>query len=299
MRKGVISILLVEDNPGDARLVSEMLKECITLSFRLTHAGRLEDALEMLKAESFDIALLDLDLTDSSGLATLERFVRQEPGIPVIVLTGFANEDMGLQALQRQAGDYLVKGRIDGDLLIRSIRHSIERKRIEQEMARERANLQTIFDFVNVGMLLISEDGVVRRVNHAVSQWVGKDLSGLCGIRPGNLVGCIYAIASSAPCGGTAHCASCPIRNTFESAFRSGQSVHGVEAEVTLMVEGREVRMWLELNADLLILGGERHVILAMSDITERKGREAELHRLNRTLKALSDTNQAMIRARD
>ena len=112
-----------------------------------------------------------------------------------------------------------------------------------------------------------------------VSRWVGKDLSAGGGAQPGDLAGCIHALASPAGCGHTPHCASCPIRNTFESVLRSGQAIHDVETEATLSIEGNEARLWLEASADPLIIDGKRHVILALNNITARKRAEEELRR--------------------
>ena len=141
-------------------------------------------------------------------------------------------------------------------------------KRAEERQAQERANLQSIFDVVNVGMLLIDESGAVRRVNDTVSRWFNKNLEGCIGVQPGDLVGCVHALAEPAGCGHTARCKSCPIRNTFESVLRTGRPVHDVESEALLSIEGKEVRLWLEASADPLLLDGRRHVVLALNNIT-------------------------------
>ncbi len=153
------------------------------------------------------------------------------------------------------------------------------------------AHLQTIFDAVNVGLLLINEEGVVKQVNHTLSRWVGRDVAAYPSAQPGDFVGCIHAIGDPAGCGHTAHCATCPIRNTFESALRSGQPVHDVEAETRLAVGGEEVRLWLTVSADPLVLEGKQHAILSMNNITERKQYEAELHQ---TAEELRRSNQEL-----
>ena len=83
-----------------------------------------------------------------------------------------------------------------------------------------------------------------------------------------------------AGCGHTAHCASCPIRNTFESVLRSGKPVHGIPAEATILVNGKEARLWLEVSADPLTLDGRPHVLLTLTDITERRRAEDAVQRL-------------------
>ncbi len=153
------------------------------------------------------------------------------------------------------------------------------------------AHLQTIFDAVNVGLLLINEEGVVKQVNQTLSRWVGRDLAAGSAAQPGDFVGCIHAVGDPAGCGRTAHCATCPIRNTFQSALQSGQAVHDVEVETRLAVGGEEVRLWLAVSADPLLLEGKRHAVLAMNNITERKQYEAELRQ---TAEELRRSNQEL-----
>ena len=153
------------------------------------------------------------------------------------------------------------------------------RKLAEDRQVQERANLQSIFDVVNVGMLLIDESGAVRRVNDTVSRWFGKDLDGCIGVQPGELVGCVHALTDPAGCGRTAYCNACPIRNTFESVFRTGRSLHDVESQARVSIDGHEVALWLEASADPLLLDGQRHVVLALNNITVRKRVEESLQR--------------------
>jgi PAS domain-containing protein len=167
----------------------------------------------------------------------------------------------------------------------------IDRTRAEESLARERSNLQAVFDLVNVGMLLVDETGTVRRVNNAVSRWVGKEVSVLTGDQPGNLIGCVHAIGDPGGCGRTPHCQSCSLRSAFESVLCSGQPVHDVETETVVSVVGRDVHLWLEVNADPLMLEGKRHVIVAMNNIAARKQAElaqaqlvAQLQKANREL---------------
>ncbi|MGA2034174.1 MAG: PAS domain S-box protein [Thermoguttaceae bacterium] len=157
------------------------------------------------------------------------------------------------------------------------IRDITEGKRAEEALAREQANLRAVFDVVNVGMLVIGEDGAVKQVNDTLSRWVRKDVLAWEGGQPGDFVGCVHALAEPAGCGHGPQCASCPIRNTFASVLRTGQPIHDVEAQAILSVDGNEVLLWLEVSADPLILDGRRHVILAMNNITERKRAEQAL----------------------
>ncbi|TMB66030.1 MAG: response regulator [Chloroflexi bacterium] len=122
-----IEVLLVEDNPGDARLVRESLAEVRSRRFNLTHVDRLEDAIRRLERDAFDVVLLDLLLQDSQRLGTLMEIHTQAPKVPIVVFTGLADEVVGLWALSEGAEDYVVKGRLSGDKLAGTLFHAIER----------------------------------------------------------------------------------------------------------------------------------------------------------------------------
>jgi len=135
-----IRLLLVEDNPGDADLVREMLDSTSEAKFELSHVDRLADGLALLAGGGFDAVLLDLGLPDSTGLVTFYGLHAAVPWIPVVVLTGSLDSETGIQAVAAGAQDFLVKGSVDGSTLVRRIRYSVERKRAERTTAdiRER-----------------------------------------------------------------------------------------------------------------------------------------------------------------
>ena len=129
-----MKILLIEDSSADAKLIAEMLKDTEPPAPDLVHAARLSAGLQRISGESFDALLVDLGLPDSKGIDTLKKVLVQAPEVPIIVMTGLADEVTGIQAMQVGAQDYLVKGSVNGDLLIRSIRYAIERKRLMTEL---------------------------------------------------------------------------------------------------------------------------------------------------------------------
>jgi hypothetical protein len=129
-----MKILLVEDNPGDVRLLQEFLWDVTSVKLQLKQAQELEEALNFLEKERFDVILLDLLLPDSEGLETFLKIHHQAPAIPIIVLTGFDDDTLATRAMQEGAQDYLVKGQVNGDLLVRSMRYAIERQRTEEAL---------------------------------------------------------------------------------------------------------------------------------------------------------------------
>ena len=104
-----ISVLVVEDSPADVDLIKETLGEATQAHFEVQTEGRLDRAQHQFAIREFDIVLLDLGLPDSSGLRTLETFLEWETGLPVVVLTGLAEDIIGTQAVELGAQDYLVK----------------------------------------------------------------------------------------------------------------------------------------------------------------------------------------------
>jgi two-component system sensor histidine kinase UhpB len=126
-----IKVLLIEDNKGDSALILEMLKKSETAQFELIHTQRLKSGLSLLEKEKFDLILLDLGLPDSEGLKSFKVTLKKNPTIPIIILTGLANEEIGIKSIKYGAQDYLVKGEFNGKLLVRAIQYAIERKKLE------------------------------------------------------------------------------------------------------------------------------------------------------------------------
>ncbi|MEH2338507.1 hybrid sensor histidine kinase/response regulator [Nostoc sp.] len=128
-----IKVLLVEDNPGDVFLLQEFLKE-VTTVVDLMPVVRLSEALNYLEKEIFDVILLDLSLPDAQGLETFVITHNQAKATPIIVLTGIDDETLAIRAMQQGAQDYLLKGQVTGDLLVRSMRYAIERQRADNAL---------------------------------------------------------------------------------------------------------------------------------------------------------------------
>jgi len=129
-----LHILLMEDNPGDARLTQLLLEEASDFPFNLVHVTSFEQGMSALANGDFDITLVDLSLGDSYGIDTVQSMRQRVPLMPMIVLSGLEDETMAVAALQEGAQDYLVKGQGDGNLIKRSIRYAMERNRVEAQL---------------------------------------------------------------------------------------------------------------------------------------------------------------------
>lgn len=137
-------ILLVEDNPGDARLIEELLREGGFERGSLEHATTLTEALARLEQGGVDVALLDLGLPDSVGFETFLRARQVAPAVPIVVLTGLAGDDLAIRAVQEGAQDYLVKDELNARLLWREIHFAVDRLRaVEAQRVAEQQLLQS------------------------------------------------------------------------------------------------------------------------------------------------------------
>jgi len=145
-------ILMIEDNFRDVRLIQEMLNEVPSFSFEFKHVERLNKGLECLKNDKFDVLLLDLNLPDSSGIDTFIRAYENAPYVPIVILSGAADEDAAITAVQEGAQDYLMKGEVDGKLLARSVFYAIERKQIEEELVKHRDHLEDLVEKRTIGL---------------------------------------------------------------------------------------------------------------------------------------------------
>jgi PleD family two-component response regulator len=138
-----LAVLLVEDNEMDALLVRTLL-DGQGGRFAVETVGELAMALERLKECPPGVVLLDLTLPDSRGLQGLERIREERSDVPVVILSATADEEMAVEAVARGAQDYLVKGRIDGDLLGRALRYAVERQRLVLELREALARVRTL-----------------------------------------------------------------------------------------------------------------------------------------------------------
>jgi signal transduction histidine kinase/DNA-binding response OmpR family regulator len=137
-----IRILLVEDNPGDARLIREMLTGPEAQGISIEWVPRLSQGLEQLGKGEIDLVLLDLGLPDSRGLDTFLKAYTHAPEIPFVLLTGLDDETLALTAVGKGAQDYLIKGETDANTLFRAIRYATERKKVEEALRRAHNELE-------------------------------------------------------------------------------------------------------------------------------------------------------------
>ncbi|MBX3122004.1 MAG: PAS domain S-box protein [Nitrospira sp.] len=169
-----IHVLLIEDNPGDIRLVRELFAQTGNGQFTLTHVGRLDAGIRCLSESLIDVILLDLSLPDSQGIETLIRMHAAAHGIPIVLMTGLEDEELGLHLIQAGAQDYLIKGQTSAPLLARALRYAVGRKRLEEELREQTRFLQSVLNSMADGVVMADETGTFRVWNPAAEQILGS-----------------------------------------------------------------------------------------------------------------------------
>lgn len=261
-RKGEpIRILLIEDNPGDARLIQEMLKDAGNTNLRFELASSLHEGLKYVgdPEKPLDAVLLDLGLPDSQGLETFTRLQEKAETFTVIVLSGLNDVDLALRAVRHGAQDYLVKGQITGEVLLRSIRHAIERDEAERLLRESQERYQTLVDMMPDAIIVHSQ-GEVKFVNPAAMKLMGAQNSGdLIGKQIMDFVHEDYKHA---------------VLERIRRAQIDGKSLPAME-EKLFRLDGEVIEV--EVTGTPLIFEDAPASQLILRDITERKHHEREL----------------------
>ncbi len=168
-----LRVLLVEDSPSDVLLLREALPRAGGACFDVRHAETLHDALAQLtRPDAADVVLLDLCLPDSDGLATFLELRQHAPALPVVVLTGRADETLGVRAVQAGAQDYLVKGQVEGPVLVRALRYAVERRSADETVRRYADRLERLSR-----RLLDAQEAERRRVARELHDEIGQVLT--------------------------------------------------------------------------------------------------------------------------
>ena len=183
--KSIKKVLLVEDDPGDARLLREMFNEQGSHNTELTHVECMSEAEKYLAEHAVDIILLDLGLSDAQGLGAVRRAHAAAPRVPLVVLTGLDDEALAAQALQEGAQDYLIKGQIEtyGSTrgLLRALRYAIERKILEEALFAEKELAQVTLNCIGDAVACTDISGNLTFLNviaEKLTGWSRQDAAG-------------------------------------------------------------------------------------------------------------------------
>ncbi len=280
-----LKILLIEDNPGDVKLIEVFLKES-SVKHELIHAANFFEGTEEINNNNIDLVLLDLTLPDSTGFKTLSTFLEKFPRIPVLVLTGINNEIVGNQAIKAGAQDFLVKGQFDGKLLGRSIRYSLQRFKTQLRLEEAARNLE-ISEKRNVEAQEMAHFGnwEVDIVSNEM-KWT-DEIYRIFGFQPGSINPTLSDYINYV------HIEDRPkIEEFFQNAAKDGK-LHNIEHRI--IIDGRTIKHIAlqakvyheELNNKILLVG-------AVQDITERKLSEQLIIEKNISSKASKIKEEAL-----
>jgi len=286
-----IEVLVVEDNPTDARLLEMILAKVTTQGFRWRRVDRLSDALTLLNQRRYDIVLLDLALPDSYGLDTIRRVRSAVADVPIVVLTGLDDEAIGLASLREGAQDYLLKDELRPNLLSRAMRYAIERQQIlddlrhnREELQRQESFLRAIVD-ANPNFIFVKDErGRFTLVNEALATFYNTT--------PGRMLG-----KTEAELGGNSA--------QVQHSQREEESIIETMQEKYIAQEPRrsstgEVRWFQTIKKPLMLPNStQRQLLGVITDITERQQAEALLWQQAEREQLLSQVTQQIRRSLD
>ena len=253
-----VKTLLIEADLDDVLLLKDALAEAVDIQFQVTHADRLAIGLEKLAEGGIDVVLLDLNLPDSHGLDTLTALHAQAPEVPVVVLTGLADEEMGIKALQDGAQGYLVKGRRDSNTLARELRSAMERHHWARELRASEARIHRLIEKNPDGILVVNQQRIIQYVNPAAEALFGRKAEEMIG-------------------------------ETFGFPIAAGETT---EQDI---VRGPGETAVVEMRIMETDWEGEPCYLISLRDITERKRMEDALRHERDFAESLIETAQAIV----
>lgn len=273
-----LNVLLVEDNPGDARLVREALKEAGNNRFKLDCTVRLAAGFKRLRQRKPDAILLDLSLPDSVGLETFARMRARAPEVPIVVLTGLKDEELGMEAMHQGAQDYLLKSQMTGEVLVRALLYAIERWQIEAALRKSEERYRALVEATSQVVWTTNARGELDGDCPAWRALTGQTLENIKGWgwteaihpedRPQAMAAWRQAFKTRAPC-----------QSAFRVRRHDGEFRYFVDHRVPVLGPEGAVREWIGTS----------------TDITEQKQAEEEIRELPGRLLQAQDEERGRI----
>lgn len=254
-----MEVLLIEDNPGDSRLVKEMLKEPRFVEFNITNSTRLDQALNLLESRCFEVILLDLGLPDSQGLETYRKLCSKAGDTPVVILTGLNDESIALKAIQEGAQDYLVKCEMSSSILSRLIQYAVERKKVNQELMENEQLLRNILENSTNLFYSLSDELKFTYVSPQIKSFLGYD--------PDEIINLSFSQFTN----------DNPL-NLLATDHRR----QALETKTIQPVYEQELRkkngmlIWVEVHEVPIEENGKISIVGALTDVSDRKKAEAD-----------------------
>lgn len=174
----IVKVLYVEDEESIVGLMKDFLSRAKYTHFKVTHVTTLQEGLDYVCDEDFDVVLLDMMLPNSQGIDTFKRFNKECPEIPVVIISGF--DDVGCEAVQQGAQDFLPKTELNTAIIVRSIKYAIERKKLINEKIRLERRFRTLAE-ANFEGVAVTKDGIFIDANKQFANIVGADIDYIIG----------------------------------------------------------------------------------------------------------------------
>jgi two-component system, cell cycle sensor histidine kinase and response regulator CckA len=267
-KKLIKTLLLIEDNPGDARLFRETFKEQDSRNTELTHVKSMSEAEKYLAAHEVDIIILDLGLPDAQGLTAVRRAHSASPRVPLVVLTGLDDESLAIQALQEGAQDYLIKGQIETRGLLRALRHSVERKIMDDALFIEKERAQVTLNSIGDAVVCTDIRGNITFLNLVAEKMTGWSLQQAAGLPMAEVCQILDATTRKT------------IPNPMERALGHNRTEHLQSNCVLIRLDRFEIPIEDSVAPIHDRQGQPTGAVIVFRDITERKQREDDLSRL-------------------
>jgi diguanylate cyclase (GGDEF)-like protein/PAS domain S-box-containing protein len=276
-------LLLVEDNPGDARLVREMLDEPGLQDIELTHVRCMRDAERHLARHPTDVVLLDLGLSDTQGLEGVRRAHAAAPRVPVVMLTLHDDEAVAAQALYEGAQDYLLKGQIDAHGLQRALRYAIDRNAAEEALRESERRFSDLLANVTLISVMLDCSGRITYCNDYLLR--------LTGWRHDEVIGRDwFALFASPP--------HQQLRELFSALLLDGKNACRHQGEILTRAGARRLINWN--NSVLRAASGEIIGTASIGeDVTEQRRAARKIKNLNRVHAVLSGITAHVMRVQD
>jgi signal transduction histidine kinase len=240
-------------------------------------AESLDEALRRRDLDSFDILLLDLDLPYARCRDVLVGIRRTYPSLRSVVIASQHDRSAGLRLIAQGTKEFVVNTGDEFDTCYEVIRHAVAREPTYEVLDQKQKSLQAIFDAVPVGMMLVDESMIVRRVNDALRQMVQKQYSQIIDTRPERALGLVGRNPHGKPAAQHHDSAAYVLTTTLEHVLCSGNAVQGVEIKPKIRAGDRQIQLWLAMSAAPAPVDGRRHVVVVFDDISARKRAEEKL----------------------
>jgi len=289
-------ILLIEDDKLDQMAFRRMMKDR-ELPYDCTIAGSVAEAQGILDSRDFDVVICDYALGDGTAFDILNSV----SNIPIILVTGVGNEELATKAWKAGACDYLIKD-LDQSYLKTvpiTIENAVKHGKMEKILNQKKKNLEAIFDAAPVGMVLVDENMIVRRVNDAIRQMVARDYLEIVNRRLGDALGCINSTSDEQDCGSNSDSKGYLLQKTIEEVLDSEQPVRELEIRLAFEVKGKKIAPWLEISAKPTVIDDCRHVVIAINDISERKKAEHQLQLAEEKYRTIFENSSVAITMAD